>query len=90
MQDVQFRIRTPDLTREDEINAQRSSTGQDVIALATQRWQMPADTEYRLQNTSRKLYIDPGQSLTPDVVGPQDVLQVEPVLVAGACEAGAR
>ena len=83
MDDVEFRIRTPDQTREAEITAKRSSTGQDLLALAAERWHMPAGTEYRLQNTSRKLYIDPSQPLSPDVVGPQDVLQVEPVLVAG-------
>ena len=44
---------------------------------------MPVDTEYRLQNTSRRSYIQPEQKLSADVVGPQDVLQVEPVLVAG-------
>jgi hypothetical protein len=84
MKDVQFRMRTPDQTREAEITADRASTGRELIALAASKWQMPADTEYRLQNTSRHSYIAPDQKLSEDVVGPQDVLQVEPVLVAGA------
>ncbi|MBV8189080.1 MAG: hypothetical protein JOY64_04505 [Alphaproteobacteria bacterium] len=83
MKDVQFRIRTPDQTREAEITADRGSTGRELIALAAAKWQMPTDTEYRLQNTSRHAYIQPEQKLSEDVVGPQDVLQVEPVLVAG-------
>lgn len=84
MKDVQFRVRTPDQTREAEITANRASTGGELIALAATKWQMPSDTEYRLQNTSRHLYIRPEQRLSEDLVGPEDVLQVEPVLVAGA------
>ncbi|HUN41594.1 MAG TPA: hypothetical protein VMU81_15010 [Acetobacteraceae bacterium] len=83
MSDVQFRIRTPDQTREAEITSDRASTGRDLIELAASKWHMPADTEYRLQNTSRHSYIPPSQKLTEDVVAPNDVLQVEPVLVAG-------
>jgi hypothetical protein len=83
MDDVQFRIRTPDQTREAEITADRASTGQDLISLAAERWQMPADVEYRLHNTTRRFYIQPDQKLSQDVIAPQDVLQLEPVLVAG-------
>jgi hypothetical protein len=83
MQDVPFRIRTADQTREAEISASRASTGRELLQLATAKWQMAADTEYRLQNTTRHCYIEPDQTLSKDVLLPHDVLQIEPVLVAG-------
>ncbi len=83
MNDVTFRIRTADQTREAEITAARDSTGRDLLELAMAKWQMPSDTEYRLQNTSRRDYIQPEQCLSENVLAANDVLQVEPILVAG-------
>jgi hypothetical protein len=83
MEDVPFRIRTADQTREAEITASRSSTGRELLQLATAKWQMPSDIDYRLQNTSRHCYIEPDQTLSKDVLLPNDMLQIEPVLVAG-------
>jgi len=80
---MKFRIRTPDQTREAEITADRGRTGQDLISEAAKQWHLPPETEYRLHNATRHFYIHPDQKLSQDVVAPQDVLQVEPVLVAG-------
>jgi hypothetical protein len=83
MSDVQFRMRMFDDTREAEITADRDQTGQDLIAEAARLWQMDPNVQYRLLNTTRHFYIQPEQKLSQDVVAPQDVLRLEPVLVAG-------
>jgi hypothetical protein len=84
MSDVKVIIRTADQTRKAEVTMARSSTGADVIQAAVDNWALPTDTDYSLVNTSSGKAIAPAQMLAEELVKDGNVLEVQPVLVAGA------
>jgi hypothetical protein len=83
MNEVKVIIRTADQTRKAEVGMARTNTGADVIQAAVDNWSMPADTDYSLVNTSSGKAIAPSQALTEDIVKDGNILEVQPVLVAG-------
>jgi hypothetical protein len=84
MSDVKVIIRTADQTRKAEVTMARSSTGADVIQAAVDNWSLPTDTDYSLVNTSSGKAIAPAQALAEELVKDGNILEVQPVLVAGA------
>jgi hypothetical protein len=84
MSDVKVIIRTADQTRKAEVTMARSSTGADVIQAAVDNWALPTDTDYSLVNTSSGKAISPAQPLAEELVKEGNILEVQPVLVAGA------
>ncbi len=83
MSEVTVIIRTADQTRKAEITMARTSVGGDIIQAAVDNWALPSDTDYTLVNTSSGKAISPSQSLSDDLVQDGQVLEVQPVLVAG-------
>ena len=83
MSEVKVIIRTADQTRKAEVVMARSNTGGDVIQAAVENWSMPTDTDYSLVNTSSGKSIGPLQALTDEIVKDGQILEVQPVLVAG-------
>jgi len=83
MADVKFIVRTADQTRKAEVEMDRSSIGSDIIQAAVDNWALPADTDYALVNVTTGKSLVPMQLLDEDLVKPGDVLEVQPVLVAG-------
>ena len=83
MADVKFIIRTADQTRKAEVEMDRSSIGSDIIQAAVDNWALPADTDYALVNVTTGKSLVPMQLLDENLVKPGDVLEVQPVLVAG-------
>jgi hypothetical protein len=83
MSEVKIIIRTADQTRKAEVAMARTSTGGDVIQAAVDNWALPADTDYSLVNTSSGKAILPTQALGEDIVKDGQILEVQPVLVAG-------
>jgi hypothetical protein len=75
-------VRTADQTRRAELSLDGQSTGAEVIQAAVDNWALPADTDYTLVNATTGRALAPGDSLTK-AVRPGDVLEVQPVLVAG-------
>ena len=75
-------VRTADQTRRAELSLDPSSTGADIIQAAVDNWALPADTDYTLVNTTTGRALAPGEDLARGV-RPGDVLEVQPVLVAG-------
>ena len=84
MADVKFIVRTADQTRKAEVEMDRSSIGSDIIQAAVDNWALPADTDYALVNVTTGKSLVPMQLLDENLVKPGDVLEVQPVLVAGA------
>ncbi|MDR1826974.1 MAG: hypothetical protein LBR29_01445 [Methylobacteriaceae bacterium] len=76
-------LRTADQARKAELTLQRSNTGADVIQAAVDNWNLPIDTDYSLINAGSGKNILPTQRLLDDVVKDGDVLEIQPVLVAG-------
>lgn len=83
MAEVKVIIRTADQARKAEVAMDGEHTGADVIQAAVDNWALPADTDYTLVNTSSGKAILPAQGLAAASVKDGDILEVQPVLVAG-------
>jgi hypothetical protein len=83
MTDINVIIRTADQTRKAEVTLPVSHTGADVIQAAVDNWSLPKDTDYSLVNARTTKPVQPGSSLETQDVQNGDVLEVQPVLVAG-------
>ena len=83
MPEVKLLVRTADQSRKAEIAVPREMTAGDVIQAAVQRWALPTDTDYTIVNTSTGRSLVPGEALSPEAVRDGDLLEVQPVLVAG-------
>jgi hypothetical protein len=81
--DLKLTIRTADQTRRADITLDANSTGADVIQGAVDNWALPADTDYSLVNVSTGQLLSPRDLLDREKVKTGDVLEVQPVLVAG-------
>jgi hypothetical protein len=81
-QSIKLYVRTADQTRRAELNLDPGSTGADIIQAAVDNWTLPADTDYTLVNTTTGRALAPGEDLAKGA-RPGDVLEVQPVLVAG-------
>jgi hypothetical protein len=75
-------VRTADQTRRAELSLDPDSTGADIIQAAVDNWALPGDTDYTLVNATTGRAVTLGESLAK-AVRPGDVLEVQPVLVAG-------
>ncbi len=75
-------VRTADQTRRAELSLDPASTGADIIQAAVDNWALPGDTDYTLVNATTGRAVTPGEALST-AVRPGDVLEVQPVLVAG-------
>ncbi len=80
--ELKILVRTADQTRRAELDLDPSSTGADIIQAAVDNWALPADTDYTLVNTTTGRALTPGDALSRGV-NPGDVVEVQPVLVAG-------
>ena len=75
-------VRTADQTRRADIDVDHGTTGAALIQAAVDNWSLPSDVDYTLVNTTTGAVVVPGQSLDSQA-RPGDVLEVQPVLVAG-------
>jgi hypothetical protein len=81
--DLKLYVRTADQTRRAELTLERSRTGADLIQAAVDNWRLPADTDYTLVNTTTGRALAPDATLDESEVKEGDLLEVQPVLVAG-------
>ena len=82
-EEVKLMVRTADQTRKAELTLDGGSTGGAIIQAAVDNWALPADTDYTLVNATTGRAVAPSESLAKSGVKPGDVLEVQPVLVAG-------
>ncbi len=83
MPDINVIIRTADQTRKAEVTLDTSNTGADVIQASVDNWALPTDTDYGLVSSSSGKTILPNSSLLDSGVKDGEILEVQPVLVAG-------
>ena len=85
MSEVNIVIRTADKTRKAEVSMSRDNNGGDVIQAAVDNWSLPTGNNeaYSLVNTSSGKAILPTQNLSEDAVSDGNILEIQPVLVAG-------
>jgi hypothetical protein len=83
MGDVNLILRTADKARKAEISVPRTNSGGDIIQAAVDNWSLPTDTEYTLVNVTTGKSLLPSVVLAENSVSDGDILEVQPVLVAG-------
>jgi hypothetical protein len=83
MSEIHVIIRTADQTRKAEITLETSNTGADVIQASVDNWSLPTDTDYSLVSTTTGKTLTPNSTLGDNAVKDGDILEVQPVLVAG-------
>jgi hypothetical protein len=81
--EIKLTLRTADHTRVANLEFSDQHRGSDVLQSAVDNWVLPSDTDYSLVNTTTGQVLNPGESLAGKV-NEGDVLEVQPVLVAGA------
>lgn len=81
--ELRLTVRTADQTRRADITLDPASTGADVIQGAVENWALPRDADYTLVNTTTGQVLAPADLLARGAVREGDVLEVQPVLVAG-------
>jgi len=81
--DLKLYVRTADQTRRAELTLERSRTGADIIQAAVDNWRLPADADYALVNATTGRALAPDATLADSGIKEGDVLEVQPVLVAG-------
>jgi hypothetical protein len=75
-------LRTADQTRRAELELTDQGLGSEILQSAMDNWALPEQTDYSLVNTTTGEVLNPGESLAGKVKD-GDVLEVQPVLVAG-------
>ena len=83
MNDLNLIVRTADRTKKAEVALSPQQTGSDIIQTAIDNWNLPRDTDYSLVNDTQKKTLNPSDTLERSSVATGDVLEVQPVLVAG-------
>jgi len=79
---VKLEIRTADQTRKALVEIGADQSVAELIQAAVDQWKLPVDTDYTLVNVTRGTTV-PAAQRVGSVAGQGDVLEVQPVLVAG-------
>jgi hypothetical protein len=80
--DLKIILRTADQTRRAELELTDQGLGSEILQSAMDNWALPEQTDYSLVNTTTGEVLNPGESLAGKVKD-GDVLEIQPVLVAG-------
>lgn len=83
MSEISVIVRTADQKRKAEVSLGANSTGEEVIQASIDNWSLPTDTDYSLVNTVSGKTIRPTSTLRASFVRDGDLLEVQPILVAG-------
>ncbi len=81
--DVKLHVRTADQTRRAELELDRDKSASELMQSAIDHWTLARDTEYTLVNITSGKLIPADARLTRDWVADGDLVEVQPVLVAG-------
>jgi hypothetical protein len=68
----------------------RENRAAELIDSAVVNWSLPTDTQFSIVNATRRTTLQPEMPLSERVVSDRDELEIQPVLVAGACRASSR
>jgi hypothetical protein len=82
-QEMKLAVRTADQTRRAELALERDRTSAEIIQSAVDNWALPVNADYTLVNITTGRALAPNETLAQSGVKEGDVLEVQPVLVAG-------
>jgi hypothetical protein len=83
MSNVNLIVRTADQTRKAEIAVSPENTVGDIMHSAVDNWALPRDADYTIVNVTSGKSLNPHEPIGQAGVKPGDVLELQPVLVAG-------
>lgn len=83
MPEIKIVVRTADQTRKAELEVDSSLTGADLIEGCIGNWSLPTDTDYSLVSVTSGKTIPPSSTLADSGLTSGDVIDIQPVLVAG-------
>ena len=81
--ELKLAVRTADQTRRAELTLEMDRTGAEIIQSAVDHWALPADADYALVNVTTGKALAPHDTLAQSGVKQGDMLEIQPVLVAG-------
>jgi hypothetical protein len=76
-------VRTADQTRKAELTVAYNTSCGELIAAAVENWSLDSTVDYSIANVTQNIALDPDESLLKSQVVEGDMLEVQPVLVAG-------
>lgn len=77
-------VKTADGTRKAEVSVSATQKVKEIVQAAIDNWALPKDTDFTVFNTSSSKLLSQSQTLRDAGVSNSDVLEIQPVLVAGA------
>jgi hypothetical protein len=77
-------IQTADRVRKAEVTVPRSMTVSELVEETKKNWKLTGDVSYRLQNVTKGKELAPNEKLSLDLVSDKDLLEIQPLLEAGA------
>jgi len=85
MSDMELTLRTADRARKAEVTVDDGQTCGEVVQSAVENWTLPADSQYTLTNVSKEppVTLDPSTDLADSGVLTGEILEIQPVLIAG-------
>jgi len=83
MSEVNLIVRTADQSRKAEIAVSAENTVGDIVHSAIDNWALPRDADYTVVNVTRGHSLNPSEPIGRAGIRPGDVLELQPVLVAG-------
>lgn len=76
-------LRTADQLHKAEIEIDQDYKSADIIQAGVDNWKLPTDTDYSLMNVSKNTMIPPGVNILTTGIREGDILEIQPILVAG-------
>ena len=76
-------IRTANQTRKAEVTVAAENTCGDLIAGAIENWSLDDTVDYTINNSTKNIALDPDETVGKSQIESGDMLEIQPVLVAG-------
>lgn len=81
--DISVIIRTADQTRKAEVTVSSDNSCGELIAGAIENWSLDNSVDYTISNVTQNISLDPDATVGKSGIQDGDMLEVQPVLVAG-------
>jgi hypothetical protein len=81
--DLSVIVRTADQTRKAELSVTPETSCGELIVAAVENWSLDSSIDYSIANVTQNVALDPDETLQKSGIENGDMLEVQPVLVAG-------
>jgi hypothetical protein len=81
--EINLIIRTADQTRKAEVTVPMKMHCSEIISGAIDNWSLDKTVDYTVSNVSNGIALDPDHTIEKSGISDGDMLEIQPVLVAG-------